>query len=69
VEISQKFVAFSEYINFNLLDVALGSMAYQMKWSLPSLKVRKCQNENMKSSYCPKYERKKLKNSALKFRA
>jgi hypothetical protein len=49
-------VAFSEYINFNLLDVALGSMAYQMKWSLPSLKVRKFQNENMKSSYCPKYE-------------
>ena len=29
------------------------------------LKVRKFQNENMKSSHCPKYERKNLKNSAL----
>ena len=29
------------------------------------LKVSKFQNENMKSSHCPKYERKNLKNSAL----
>ena len=29
-----------------------------------SLKVRKFQNEYMKSSHCPKYERKNLKNSA-----
>ena len=34
-----------------------------------SLMVRKFQNEKMKSSHCPKYERKNLKNSALKFRA
>ena len=27
--------------------------------------VSKFQNENMKSSHCPKYERKNLKNSAL----
>ena len=32
------------------------------KWLL---KVSKFQNENMKSSHCPKYERKNLKNSAL----
>ena len=30
-----------------------------------SLKVSKFQNESLKSSYCPKYERKFLKNSAL----
>ena len=29
------------------------------------VKVNKFQNENMKSSHCPKYEQKKLKNSAL----
>ena len=29
------------------------------------LKVRKFQNENMKSSHCQKYERNFLKNSAL----
>ena len=29
------------------------------------LKVMKSQNEYMKSSHCPKYERKNLKNSAL----
>ena len=30
-----------------------------------TLKVSKFQNENTKSSHCPKYERKDLKNSAL----
>ena len=29
------------------------------------LKVNKFQNQNMKSSHCPKYERKNLKNPAL----
>ena len=38
-------------------------------WEKIVLKVRKFQNENMKSSHCPKYEWKKLKNSALSFRA
>ena len=33
------------------------------------VKVRKFQNEYMESSHCPKYEQKKLKNSALDFRA
>ena len=33
--------------------------------ALRFLKVSKFQNENMKSSHCPKYERKNLKNSAL----
>ena len=31
------------------------------------LKVRKFQNENLKSSHCPKYEQINLKNSALTF--
>jgi hypothetical protein len=34
-------------------------------FSFSWLKVNKFQNENMKSSHCPKYERKNLKNSAL----
>ena len=32
------------------------------------LKVSKYQNENMKSSHCPKYERKNLKNGSLGYR-
>ena len=45
--------------NFALTD--------QLRWYSfsVSIKVNKFQNENMKSSHCPKYERKNLKNSAL----
>ena len=35
------------------------------KFGILLVKVRKFQNENMKSSHFPKYEQKSLKNSAL----
>ena len=54
------------------------SIIYELKWGrlsrfkvrdqkqqkIMKVKVRNFQNENIKSSHCPKYEQKKLKNSA-----
>ena len=51
----------------NMLFTQLGDFLYNSQSHLTNtyfLKVNKFQNENMKSSHCPKYERKNLKNSA-----
>ena len=51
----------------NMLLTQLGDFLYNSQSHLINtyfLKVNKFQNENMKSSHCPKYEQKNLKNSA-----
>ena len=44
---------------FKTLDLACNNLPWRV------VKVRKFQNKNMKSSHCPKYQRKNLKNSVL----
>ena len=58
-------VAFSKFNfpGFSLFFFLKAKKHFQLCLAL--LKVSKFQNENMKSSHCPKYERKNLKNSVL----
>ena len=57
----------STMLEFFDSDTLLQSAAHKLivMIIMIELKVNKFQNENLKLSHCPKYERKNLKNSTL----